>query len=299
MAGGRSKKERPPQRAATRSGGFTGLPHVVQDSAAYRHLSLWGRAVLLELIREFNGYNNGRLWISFDQLCDRLRTTNRRAIKAAFTELFSHGLVDVAAAADRRHHKAREYRLTFVATTVNEKHVAATEEYWSWTPALVQKHGNDASPRGGSHGDDASPRGLVHGDDVSLRIAQHRRKPPFTPPSHGDDVSLHIVKPCPPALVTVRKGDNGPSSNPPNAGGDFFDAAEAVETEQPRACEQCGGEFELDRPDRAKPRRFCSETCRKRAERARAYARRKHESEPTPAGAIMGETLRRLAGGKA
>ena len=58
------RKSKSDQRADTRGGGFTGLPHVVHDSDAYRHLDLWARAVLAQVIRRFNGYNNGKIAIS-------------------------------------------------------------------------------------------------------------------------------------------------------------------------------------------------------------------------------------------
>lgn len=201
-------KAKADQRAATRGGGFTGLPHAVQDSAAYRHLSLFGRAVLLEVLRRFNGYNNGKIAISFDDLADRLNTTNRRAIGKAFVELVQHGLLDVTAAPDRKHHKAREYRLTFVSTGDGARHVQATDDYREWQPP-AQNHGDDVSPRKGVHGDDVSPRRAIHGDDVSLRIANYRRKTVERQPIHGDDVSLHISKPYPPGAIDGAKGGIG------------------------------------------------------------------------------------------
>jgi hypothetical protein len=167
------KANQPDQRAATRGGGFTGLPHVVQDSLAYRYLSIYGRAVLMEMVRQFNGYNNGRIGLSFDMICLRLHTTNRRAISAAIVELIDHGLVDVGAAHDRKHHKAREYRLTFISTGNAKAHKQATDEYWTWTP---QNQGDDVSPRKAVRGDDVSPGPRGHGEDVSLKILRNRLK---------------------------------------------------------------------------------------------------------------------------
>lgn len=48
----------------------------------------------------------------------------------------------------------------------------------------------------------------------------------------------------------------------------------------PRNCERCSEPFELTRQDRAKPRRFCSEQCRKSAERARAHERARASQTP-------------------
>jgi hypothetical protein len=216
------------QRAATRGGGFTGLPHVVQDSAAYRHLSLYARSLLFELVRRFNGYNNGRIGLSFEVACECLNTTNKRAIARAFAELVQHGLVEVMAAHDRKHHKAREYRLTFISTGDCNRHVQATEEYRNWTPE-PQNHGDDVSPRKRVHGDDVSLRRPIHGDDVSLRIAQHRQKSVVSPAIHGDDVSPHIIKPYPPGQTEGPKGENGLIDHPFSGSADFVPTADVAE----------------------------------------------------------------------
>lgn len=138
---GRSKKKAD-HRAATRGAGFTGLPHVVQDSLAHRSLNLWGRAVLMEILREFHGYNNGTIAISQRQLAERLGTSNFRKISRAVADLFDRGLIDVNTNGDWKARMAREYRLTFVSTTTKDgRHVQATEDYQNWSPP--QKSGAD------------------------------------------------------------------------------------------------------------------------------------------------------------
>jgi predicted nucleic acid-binding Zn ribbon protein len=259
MARGRDKA---PHQAATRGGGFTGLPHTVQDSEAYRTLDVFSRAVLAGIIRRFNGRNNGQIFVSFDELCHDLNTTNRRAIGRSFVQLLDRGLIEVTAAPDRRHHKAREYRLTWISTTAGGRHVQATEEYRNWTPTRVQNHGDDVLPCGGFHGDDASPRGPFHGDDVSLKIRKYRAKStnPFS--GHGDDVSLHVNN-------HVGAAKQLPDNPLPRMAATPTNLVATL-----HQCERCGGSITFDKPARGQPKRFCSERCRKAAEVLRARERR-------------------------
>ena len=52
-------------RADTRGGRFAGIPLAVIESVAWRHLGLPARAILVELVSAFNGYNNGNIVMSF------------------------------------------------------------------------------------------------------------------------------------------------------------------------------------------------------------------------------------------
>jgi hypothetical protein len=97
-------------RADTRGQGFAGVPKAVLKSAAYRNLSIFARAVFLEIVGEFNGYNNGEIVVSFGQLQERLRNSNRRKISASVVELVERGPISVEAEGKWKHHKARKYR---------------------------------------------------------------------------------------------------------------------------------------------------------------------------------------------
>lgn len=46
------------------SGGFLALPNAVIDSTAFRSLSVHARAFLIDVARQFNGFNNGALLCS-------------------------------------------------------------------------------------------------------------------------------------------------------------------------------------------------------------------------------------------
>jgi len=138
------RKAKAEHRAVTRGMGFTGLPHVVQDSPAYHKLNDRARAVLFEIIRAFNGYNNGHIGISVRKIAEKLNTQNYGSISRAIGDLIKHGLIDISTEGDRRQRLAREYRLTFVSTGENNRHVQATEEYRHWTPEK-EKSGAEAS----------------------------------------------------------------------------------------------------------------------------------------------------------
>lgn len=249
-------KDKAPHQASTRGGGFTGLPHVVQDSEAYRTLDPVARAVLLAVLRRFNGRNNGQIFVSFDEIGHDLNTTNRRAIGRSFAQLVQRGLIEVTAAPDRKHHKAREYRLTWISTTAGGRHVQATEEYRLWETPLAQDHGDEASPRGGFHGDAASPCARSLGDAALLRIAKSRGKSVGPDLDHGDAASLHVIS----HVGTAQQGHKTLSGQTPQKIG-------------PEPCEHCGAPVTYEVAPRGLPKRFCSTACRKAAERERAQAR--------------------------
>ena len=116
-----------------------GLPHVVMDSEAYRHLSPNARAVLGEIIRKFNGYNNGKIAIGYREIAHRLNRSDMHFIAPAIKELFEHGLLDVTAQQSWADRRVREYRLTFVSTGERGHRGNATNEYLEWRPAAKQK----------------------------------------------------------------------------------------------------------------------------------------------------------------
>lgn len=184
------KRQRAPHQADTKGKPWAGIPHVVLESPAYRSLGLMARAVLIELVLRFDGRNNGQIGASFDTLASRLGNTNRRAIGAAIAELVDRGFIGIEAAADRHHHKAREYRLTFVSTGGERAHCAATNDYIGWAASLsadsadvrrrpshlAPNHGDEASLRNPVHGNASSPCKPILGDEALLRIEAARRK---------------------------------------------------------------------------------------------------------------------------
>lgn len=270
MAGGARRRIKADCRADTRGGSWAGIPICVINSAAYRSLSLAARATLVELVGRMNGYNNGEIGISNRQVVDALHCSPRTVV-AAFAELVDRGMIDVAVEGQWKERQARQYRLTFVSTKTRP----ATNEYLRWTPTPKKSgasHAVAAQTHSASHAVAAAHEPASHA--VAARVSEWR-KTVDQPQSAASHAVALICKPCPPPSEGACEGDHGTCSNTPNAAGPRTDLIGHGE----RTCEQCGSDFMLDRPDRAQPRRFCSETCRRRAERSRAYQRRRETSE--------------------
>ncbi|MHA3840489.1 hypothetical protein ACX0GZ_04630 [Sphingomonas aestuarii] len=194
-------KQRADHRADNRGGAWAGIPHCVIDSLAYRHLSLWGRAVLVEVVREMNGYNNGEIGISQRQIAERLRTTNFRSIGKAVAELMSHGLIDITAEGQWKQRMARQYRLTFVNTGGPGTYRPATNEYRDWKPAPFS--GDDTvSARNVNSADTGSAE---RPDAADTGSAEANGKPPKVPIHAADAVSSLISKPYQGAKSRVGK----------------------------------------------------------------------------------------------
>jgi hypothetical protein len=132
---GKRKRYQADHRADMRGGRLLGVPYAVLNSEAYRQLSTMERAVLIEIILRFNGYNNGAISISYKELAHRLNRKNEAPFGPAVAKLISHGLIDIGMDACWKERMAREYRLTFVSTTDRAgRQVAATNEYLHWAP---------------------------------------------------------------------------------------------------------------------------------------------------------------------
>jgi len=100
---GRSKYEGP----------FVKIPHLLTDTAAWRSLSPQARVVLIELIRIYNGRNNGYLALSARDAAARCNIAKDTATKV-FRELIEKGFVElvVPGGFSMKLRHAAEYRLT-------------------------------------------------------------------------------------------------------------------------------------------------------------------------------------------
>jgi hypothetical protein len=197
MAG---KKQKADCRADTRGGGFAGIPVCVIESPAYRSLSLWARAVLVELAARMRGYNNGSVALSVTEICDALGNSNRRKASAALAELMNRGLIDMGADALWKERKAREYRLTFVSVKRGHFIEPASNEYLKWTPE-EKIRGNASSPEGGQSGNASSPEpdsvGNASSPSKFTDLRKTAKNAPIEKGLAGNDVSLLISKPYP------------------------------------------------------------------------------------------------------
>ncbi|MGZ2411117.1 hypothetical protein ACUXST_000514 [Sphingomonas sp. F9_3S_D5_B_2] len=125
------KRSKAPHRADARGGGFMLIPHALADSDAFRTLPFRSRAVLLALLRRFDGYNNGRIGLSTRKLADALGTTNYSANSEALGYLVARGIVAVERVGERGSRRSREFRLTFISTGEGPgEH--ASNDYLSW-----------------------------------------------------------------------------------------------------------------------------------------------------------------------
>lgn len=127
-------KKKPDHKADTRGGQWTGIPHVVMDSLAYRLLSINARAVLFEIVRKFNGYNNGTIGIGYREIAQRLNRKGMHFIAPAIEELIDHGFLELTATQSWKDKRVREHRITFISTTGVGHRGNATNEYLNWTP---------------------------------------------------------------------------------------------------------------------------------------------------------------------
>lgn len=114
----------------------TDAPHVrlyrwLLDSPAYLSLSCPARAVLVEIARAYDGYNNGRIGLSIRRAsvrCNIARGTAQRA----FVELQERGFIDcmTKGAFSRKALHATEWRLTWWVCNVTGED--PSKKFMSW-----------------------------------------------------------------------------------------------------------------------------------------------------------------------
>jgi hypothetical protein len=281
------RKNRPLANGRNPTSRFVRLDHRILKSAAYRSLGLAARALLVELAMMENGQNNGSLYLSVTDATDRLGLSERRVAMAAFDELEARGFIamtknssfHVKAAASSR---ARCWRLTW--QRYDEK--GPTNDW------------ERAEPEAGSRDRKRMERGLRALKSYRRALSENRMPGvDFTPlnpisveaggvpgvnstPAATENRQIAAtpigMKSTPHTAVTMGYGAG--AAEPMAAGiqnstaaiGGAHNHAGVV-----RTCENCSAAFTLDRSDRAAARRFCSEPCRKRAERRRARQREK------------------------
>jgi hypothetical protein len=98
-------------------------PHVrlyrwLLDSPAYLSLTCPARAVLIEIARAYDGFNNGRIGLSVRRASERCNIARGTASRA-FVELQDRGFIECATKGgfNRKLPHASEWKLTFWAAT--------------------------------------------------------------------------------------------------------------------------------------------------------------------------------------
>lgn len=113
-------------RADGRGGGYILLPHVVSD-ALLPVASPRAIAILIAILRGFNGFNNGSIAISMRDMGKAIGSPENSANAAAVQWLEDRGFIRVRRF-PKGQRKASEYELTFITTGRNGD-VAASNDY--------------------------------------------------------------------------------------------------------------------------------------------------------------------------
>ena len=120
---------------------FAAIYHREMDTPAYRLLSAWGRALLLEYRRKYNGSNNGEIAMSVRQAARLLNCCLDTAAKAQ-GELEDKGWIREAQkgsfhwktdASGRKFRAATTWRITSQPKGLGVD-IKATKEYMKWKP---------------------------------------------------------------------------------------------------------------------------------------------------------------------
>ena len=127
---------------------FVMLPHWAFDCPAYRTLKPGPRALLWELIRLFNGANNGRIGFSQRNMSAAIKVADRETVAGYVRELEARGFIVArrrggfnVKAADRR---ASEWALTWL-------HIGddlPTKDFMHWRPDKIDGTAKPASKGG-------------------------------------------------------------------------------------------------------------------------------------------------------
>ena len=248
---GRNSKQRADHRADLRGKPFVGLPAAVLYSPAYQQLGVVPRAILLELLGRFNGYNNGKIGMSYREMADRLNTKSLKSIGPAIVDLHGHGFIDVTAEGKWKVREARLYRLTFLSSGAHGQ-VRATNDYASWTPQEVKSGLPDTVTE--------KPR------TVPLAVTEPLSAVPNTVTGKPNSSVWGKTEPVTVLGTLIGKPCVGANSHP------GYTPENADDPQTAPTCQRCGEGFAP--AGRGVPKRFCSEQCRKAEE-----ARRRHERQ--------------------
>lgn len=215
-----AKRKQADHRADTRGGALSGLPHAVSDSPAFLHLNPFERAVFAEILRRFNGYNNGSIGISYEEIGERLRGRNRcrpnnGRIARAIARLIEHGFLGEPTAESWLQRRSRNYRVTFITGGKAPPYQQPTNEYLRWQPR-VKNNGNGASPDRHSSGDARSSEAKGAGNGKSPKPTKNGSFACFDRTRRDDAGSLLIVKPY---QAPKKGGRNLPDLDPQNVDG--------------------------------------------------------------------------------
>lgn len=110
---------------------FVQLHHWVLNAPAYRSLSVYGRAALIELYRLYNGSNNGKIAMSVRRLADLLNI-NKTTANKALKELQKYGFIRIAQ--EGSFNQKRPLSHEYVITEYGYNGQLATKDFMKWRP---------------------------------------------------------------------------------------------------------------------------------------------------------------------
>ncbi len=114
---------------------FVALYQWEMDCQAYRHLSVYGRALLMEFRKVYNGHNNGNIVMSVRQAA-KLINCNKNTAAKTIKELEGKGWIRQSTKgsfSQKTDKTASTWRITNQPISMGVD-TPETKEYASWTP---------------------------------------------------------------------------------------------------------------------------------------------------------------------
>jgi hypothetical protein len=120
-------------KGRNKSQSFVMLRHDIMDSSAWLSLSPVARCVWTEVVRRYNGANNGNIPLSCREVSERLRISKDTAGRA-FDDLMERGFITIAvdSAFRVKLKKSRRWRLTHLYADYNCDEKTPTNEWKKW-----------------------------------------------------------------------------------------------------------------------------------------------------------------------
>lgn len=117
----------------SQDGQYVNLPYAILLSPAWRSLSGSAVRVYMELNTRFNGGNNGKITLSYNEAGKALGIGKATA-QRAFSELEEKGFLSLETAGNWYSRRAHEWRLTTRSTQAAKGKAPATNDWRSWRP---------------------------------------------------------------------------------------------------------------------------------------------------------------------
>jgi hypothetical protein len=126
------------QNGRNKHQGFTKLDHVIQDSIAFRDLSPHAVRILLEIMRRYNGKNNGTIPLSCREAATVAQCGKSSAVRF-FRELQEHGFITKEKQGYFTVRDAAEWRLTFQPDHRQGRNPAPSHDWREWKPEKTKE----------------------------------------------------------------------------------------------------------------------------------------------------------------